>query len=171
MCRLDQSRNAEPAIWMIRITMLKTNKMMSPFLSKLAGRLKEPVQDALLNYQLYNPTSPNEVQKLGNVFGSLIGKGPLNVSDDTGSFSVNPFTGQFNLMGKNFGIGVNANVFDPSAEVNFRFGKAAEPGSNPVMMSSFLNESMPTQSLSAGRAEMEEYLNRYKTNNPYYYRP
>jgi hypothetical protein len=25
--------------------------------------------------------------------------------------------------------------------------------------------------LSAGRAEMEEHLNRYKFNNPYYYRP
>jgi hypothetical protein len=105
------------------------------------------------------------------VFGSLIGKGSLNVSDDTGSFSVNPLTGQFDLMGKNFGIGVNANSFDPSAEVKFRFGKAAEPGNNPVMMSSFLNESMPQQGLSAGRAEMEEHLNRYRSNNPYYYRP
>ena len=144
---------------------------MSPFISKLAGRLQGPIQDALLNYQLYNPASPNDVQKLGNVFGSLIGKGSLNVLDDTGSFSVNPLTGQFDLMGKNFGIGVNANSFDPSAEVKFRFGKAAEPGSNPVMMSSFLNESMPQQGLSAGRAEMEEHLNRYKSNNPYYYRP
>jgi hypothetical protein len=144
---------------------------MSPFISKLAGRLQGPMQDALLNYQLYNSASPNDVQKLGNVFGSLIGKGSLNVSDDTGSFSVNPLTGQFDLMGKNFGIGVNANSFDPSAEVRFRFGKAAEPGSNPVMMSSFLNESMPQQELSAGRAEMEKHLNRYKSNNPYYYRP
>jgi hypothetical protein len=144
---------------------------MSPFISKLAGKFQGPMQDALLNYQLYNPASSNDVQKLGNVFGSLIGKGSLNVSDDTGSFSVNPLTGQFDLMGKNFGIGVNANSFDPSAEVKFRFGKAAEPGSNPVMMSSFLNENMPQQGLSAGRAEMEEHLNRYKFNNPYYYRP
>ena len=144
---------------------------MSPFVSKLAGRLQGPMQDAMLNYQLYNPASPNEVQKLGNVFGSLIGKGSLDVSDDTGSFSVNPLTGQFDLMGKNFGIGVNANSFDPSAEVKFRFGKAAEPGSNPVMMSSFLNESMPQQGLSAGRAEMEKHLDRYRSNNPYYYRP
>ena len=144
---------------------------MSPFISKLAGKFQGPMQDALLNYQLYNPASPNDVQKLGNVFGSLIGKGSLNVSDDTGSFSVNPLTGQFDLMGKNFGIGVNANSFDPSAEVKFRFGKAAEPGNNPVMMSSFLNESMPQQGLSAGRAEMEEHLNRYRSNNPYYYRP
>jgi len=144
---------------------------MSPFLNKLAGRLQEPVQNALLNYQLYNLASPNEVQKLGNVFGSLIGKGALNVSDDTGSFSVNPLTGQFDLMGKNFGIGVNANSFNPSAEIKFRFGKAAEPKSNPVMMSSFLNENMPTQGLSPGRIELEEHLNRYKANNPYYYRP
>jgi hypothetical protein len=144
---------------------------MSPFLSKFAGRLQGPVQDSLLNYQLYNPASPNEVQKLGNLFGSLIGKGSLNVSSDTGSFSVNPLTGQFDLMGRNFGIGVNANSFDPSAEIKFRFGKAAEPGNNPIMMSSFLNESMPQKGLSAGRAEMEEHLNRYKANNPYYYRP
>ena len=143
---------------------------MSPFINKLAGRVQGPMQDAMLNYQLYNPASPNEVQKLGNVFGSLIGKGSLNVSDDTGSLSVNPLTGQFDLMGKNFGIGVNANSFDPSAEVKFRFGKAAEPGSSPVMMSSFLNESMPQQGLSAGRAEMEEHLDRYRSNNPYYYR-
>ena len=144
---------------------------MPSFLNKLAGKWQGPMQDALLNYQLYNPASPNEVQKLGNVFGSLIGKGPLNVSDDTGSFSVNPLTGQFDLMGKNFGIGVNANSFDPRAEVKFRFGKAAEPKSNPMMMSSFLNESMPQQGLSAGRAEAEEHLNKYRANNPYYYRP
>jgi hypothetical protein len=144
---------------------------MPSFLNKLAGKWQGPMQDALLNYQLYNPASPNEVQKLGNVFGSLIGKGPLNISDDTGSFSVNPLTGQFDLMGKNFGIGVNANSFDPSAEVRFRFGKAAEPKSNPTIMSSFLNESMPQQELSAGRAKAEEHLNKYMANNPYYYRP
>jgi hypothetical protein len=146
---------------------------MPPFISKLAGKFQRPMQDTLLNYQLYNPGSPSDVQKLGNVFGSLIGKGSINAVDDTGSFSVNPLTGQLDLMGKNFGIGINANSFDPSAQVKFRFGKAAEtkPMSNPVMMSSFLNESMPQQGLSAGSAEMEEHLNRYRSNNPYYYRP
>jgi hypothetical protein len=141
------------------------------FAGKLASFLSQPTSDALLDFQFYNPNSPEGVQKLGNVFGSLLGKGSMQFSDDTGKVAINPLTGQFELMGKNFGIGINPNQMDPSAQLKFQFGKAAEKPSPPVMMSQFLSEGIKEPSPSAGRQELEQQLERYRSTNPYWYRP
>jgi hypothetical protein len=122
-----------------------------------------------LNTQLYNPASPGELQSIGNVFGSLIGKGSMRFTDDTGSASLNPLTGQFEVMGKNFGLGITPNPNDLSAELKFQFGR--EQSQFPGMMNEFLQQGAEQPMTSAARAEFENQMNRYTTNNPYWYRP
>lgn len=141
------------------------------FAGKLAGFLSQPTANELLNFQMYNPNSPRDVQNLGSVFGSLIGKGPMQLSDNTGRVSINPMTGDFELMGKNLGVGLSPNPIDPSAQVKFQFGKVSEQQSPPVMMSEFLNQGMGEPQMSAGRQALEEQLKNYRSTNPYWYRP
>ena len=142
------------------------------FAGKLASFLSQPTSDALLNFQFYNPSSPEGVQKLGTVFGGLLGKGSMQFADDTGGkASINPLTGEFELMGKNLGIGINPSQVDPSAQLKFQFGKAAEQQAFPVMMSEFLKQGMNKPQRSAGRQALEEQLENYRSTNPYWYRP
>lgn len=142
---------------------------MPNFVNKLAGSWAPAVGDALTNYQFYNPAAPEEGQKLGSVFGSLLGKGSMRFGDETGTASLNPLTGQFEIMGKNFGIGLNPNRFDPSAEFRFQFGKSNQV--MPVMMDEFLQGDFNAPGMSPARQELEQNLEQYRTNNPYWYRP
>ena len=93
----------------------------------------------------------------------------MNFSDETGKASLNPLTGQFELMGKNFGIGLSANQFNPSAELKFQFGKQDQ--TMPVMMEEFMQEGLQAPGISPARQELEQNLEQYKSNNPYWYRP
>ena len=142
---------------------------MPSFVNRLAGSWSPHVTSALSNYQFHNPTAPGEVQQLGNVFGSLLNKGAMTFNDDTGTASINPSTGQLELMGKNFGIGINANRFDPGAQIKFQFGKQelTEPG----MMNQFLEQGLEAPGMSPARQELEQNLEQYQSNNPYWYRP
>ncbi len=141
------------------------------FAGKLASFLSQPTNDALLNFQFYNPNSPENVQKLGSTFGGFLGKGSMQFADETGRAAINPLTGDFEVMGKNFGIGIKPNQMDPSAQLKFQFGKAAEKPLPPAMMSQFLNEGESRPSLSAGRQALEEQLEKYRSTNPHWYRP
>lgn len=141
------------------------------FLNKLAGKFSGPISDTLLNYQLYNPRSPKDLQNVGGLFGSFLGKGAFNLQDETGRASINPMTGEFELMGKNFGIGLNPNQFDLSAQLKFQFGKTAEDQKPATMMSQFLQEEQRVPSQSAGRQALDQQLQEYMINNPNWYRP
>ena len=142
---------------------------MPDFINRLAGAWKPSIDQALFNAQFYNPSSPGQLQQVGNAFGSLLGKGPMQFQDETGSVSVNPLTGQFEAMGKNFGIGFTPNKYNPSAEVKFKFG-GPQP-SYPGMMNQFLGEGQGYPQMSPARQELEEQLNQYRSSNPYWYRP
>ena len=142
---------------------------MPNFGQRLAGAWSQPLQDAMLNTQLYNPASPPELQTIGNTFGSLLGKGAMRFGDNTGTASLNPLTGQFELMGKNIGLGITPNPINPSAELKFQFGK--NQAQFPNMMDQFLQQGVEQPMPSAGRAELENQMNQYTTNNPYWYRP
>lgn len=74
-------------------------------------------------------------------------------------------------MGKNLGLGVSANQYDPGAQLKFRFGKAAEQPIPPQMMFGFLNELNMKPTVSPAKQELETQLDAYRSNNPYYYRP
>jgi hypothetical protein len=145
--------------------------MFGPNSKKFAGAYAKVIEPALFNLSNYNAQSPREVQQLGSLFGSLLGKGSINFNDDTGNVNINPLTGQIEMMGKNFGVGFSANKFDPSAELKFQFGKAANQRFNPIMMQQFLNEGSMQQGISPGRQAMEEQVDQYRSNNPYWYRP
>jgi len=145
---------------------------MPNFGTRLAGAFAKPVGDALLNYQFYNPLAPKDVQNLGGLFGSLLGKGAMRFQDESGeSVSLNPLTGEFELMGNNFGIGINPNQFDPSAQIKFQFGKGTKPQDGPKMMNEFINSGNNQPMISPARQALEDQLNNYRTNNPFWYRP
>ena len=144
---------------------------MPNFGTRLAGAFAQPVGDALMNYQFYNPLAPNDVQNLGGLFGSFLGKGAMRFQDESGSVSLNPLTGEFELMGKNFGVGINPNQFDPSAQIKFQFGKNEPKMFGPQMMNEFLQSGMKQQTVSPARQELENQLEQYRFNNPTWYRP
>lgn len=143
---------------------------MPNFFNKLAGAWSGPVGDALLNFQLYNPNSPADLQKFGSVFGSLLNKGAMTFNDDTGRASLNPMTGDFEIMGKNLGFAISPNPMDPSAQLKFQFGKTTETPKDPVMMMDFLNPVI-APGISPAREALEKQLESYRSNNPYWYRP
>ena len=140
---------------------------MPNFTSKLAGSFAPAISDALLNYQFANPSSPEDLQKVGNVFQSLLGKGSLNFQDKTGRAGLNPFTGQFEAMGKNLGIGLNP--MDRGVELKFQFGKNQAEFTPPMMMNQFLQGNQNIE-VSPARAELEQQLNDYRNTNPSWYR-
>lgn len=142
---------------------------MPGFINKLAGGWKPGIDQAMFNAQFYNTSSPGEVQQLGNAFGALLGKGPMRFQDETGSVSINPLTGQLEAMGKNFGVGFTANKYNPSAEFKFKFG--GPQYSYPGMMNQFLGEGQEYQQMSPAKQELEQQLNQYRSENPYWYRP
>lgn len=142
---------------------------MPSFGSNLAGSWAPRIGEALVDYQFYNPVMPQEGQQLGSLFGSLINKGSMSFGDETGTVGLNPTTGQLEVMGKNFGIGLNANQFNPSAELKFQFGK--QNPMMPRMMDEFLQQGIEAPGMSPARQELEQNLEQYKTNNPYWYRP
>ena len=72
-------------------------------------------------------------------------------------------------MGKNFGIGINANRFDPGAQIKFQFGK--QKSTIPGMMNQFLEQGLEAPGMSPARQELEQNLEQYQSNNPYWYRP
>ena len=142
---------------------------MPNFANKLAGAWAPRIDEALVNYQFYNPTAPQEVQQLGSVFGSLVNQGAMSFGNDTGRVSINPTTGGLEIMGKNFGIGLNANSVDPSAELKFQFGK--EDRMMPTMMNDFMQQGVKAPGMSPARQELEQNLEQYQSTNPYWYRP
>lgn len=142
---------------------------MPGFVNKLAGAWSQPLTDALLNYQFYNPNAPQGLQQAGNLFGSLIGKGSINLNDETGNVSLNPLTGQIEIMGKNLGFGFSANQMNPSAELKFRVGQ--EERQIPMMMNEFMQQGIGMPSSSPAREELEQNLKQYRSNNQYWYRP
>ena len=142
---------------------------MPNFGAKLAGAWAPRVSDALFHYQFNNPSAPSDLKQAGNLVGSILGRGAMNFSDDTGNVSVNPTTGQLEVMGNNFGFGINANSIDPSAEVKFKFGNKQQ--GVPVMMNDFLQGDQQVVPISPARQELENTLNTYRTTNPYWYRP
>jgi len=145
---------------------------MPNFGQRLAGAFAQPVADILLNNQFYNPAAPQDLRNAGSLFGSLLGKGAMNLQDESGgSASLNPLTGEFELMGNNFGIGINPNQFDPSAQVKFQFGKGVKPQAEPRMMNEFIGGDNNQPVISPARQALEDQLDNYRTNNPFWYRP
>lgn len=140
---------------------------MPNFSSRLAGAFAPRINDVLLNYQFTNPSSPEDLQKVGNAFQSFLGKGSLNFQDETGTAGLNPYTGQFEAMGKNLGIGFNP--LDKGVELKFRFGKDPKDFTPPTMMNRFLQGNQDIE-VSPARAELEQQLNDYRNTNPSWYR-
>jgi len=140
---------------------------MPNFIPRLAGSFAPAIGDALLNYQFANPSSPEDLQKLGNAFQSLLGKGSLNFQDETGTAGLNPFTGQLEAMGKNIGVGLNP--MDKGVELKFRFGKNQSDFTPPVMMNQFLQGNQNIE-VSPARAELEQQLEQYRNTNSSWYR-
>jgi len=143
---------------------------MPNFGTRLAGTWGPALKDTLLSTQFNNPSAPADVQQLGNAFGALLNRGSMEFKDDTGSVNLNPMTGQFGLMGNNFGL--NAGVADPSIEARFRFG------AKPQMMqpsNSILGpggDSYDVVSpLSPAQQLREETIYNYQQTNPQWYRP
>jgi hypothetical protein len=143
---------------------------MPNFGTRLAGAWGPALKDTLLSTQFNNPSAPADVQQLGNVFGSLLNRGSMEFKDDTGSVNLNPMTGQFGVMGNNFGLNVGVN--DPSIEARFRFGAKPQvmqqsnailgPGGDTYDVVSPLS---PAQQLR------EETIYNYQQSNPQWYRP
>jgi len=145
---------------------------MPNFGQRLAGEFAQPLADILLNNQFYNPAAPQDLRNVGSLFGSLLGKGAMRFQDESGgSVSLNPLTGEFELMGNNFGININPNQFDPSAQIKFQFGKGVKPQDGPRMMNDFRGGSNNQPVISPARQALEDQLDNYRTNNPFWYRP
>ena len=145
---------------------------MPNFGERLAGAFAQPVADILLNNQLYNPAAPQDLKTVGSLFGSLLGKGAMRLQDESGgSASLNPLTGEFELMENNLGIAINPNQFDPSAQIKFQFGKGVKPQDEPKMMNEFLGSGNNQSKISPARQFLENQLETYRTNNPSFYRP
>ncbi len=148
---------------------------MPGFINQLAGKWSPAINDALLNTQFNNPESPRGVQQLGNLFGSVLGRGSIQLGDQTGTVGINPMTGQFDLMGRNFGLGFQPGR-DPMGQVRFQFGRSAgsipdsELGTPRFGYGPGLEEQQEYKQ-SPAKAELEEQLSQYRKSNSYWYRP
>ena len=98
----------------------------------------------------------------------LAGAWTPSLKDETGTVSLNPIKKQFELMGTNIGIAIDADSFDPSVE--FKFKHEGNTGSSPVMMEEFLNPQGNKPVMSVGQQALEQHLNEYRSKNPDWYR-
>jgi hypothetical protein len=143
---------------------------MPNFGQRLAGAWKPGVENALYSTQFNNPFAPQEVQQLGNVFQSVLNRGALQFKDDTGTVSLNPSSGQLELMGKNFGIGIGAR--DPSAQLLFKFGGNPVDVTPSQSVIGYGGDRYDVQSpLSPAQQLRDEAVYNYQQSNPYWYRP
>jgi hypothetical protein len=143
---------------------------MPNFGQRLAGSWGPAIGNALSDVQFNNPFASKGVQQLGNVFQSVFNRGALKFEDDTGTASLNPTSGQLELMGKNFGIGIGAK--DPSAQLLFKFAGQPVNVTPSQSMIGYGGDQFTVQSpLNPAQQLREEAIYNYQQSNPYWYRP
>lgn len=129
------------------------------------------------------PGAPSDFRKVGTVFSNVLNNNlGITKSDETGSFTFDPFQEGFKLESPGgFGIGVygnkmsapgegfNAMPMGKTVEANFRFGATPKPITNQINIQG-LPEQESNDSESPGRKFLNEFITEDKIDAAHKYR-
>lgn len=170
------------------IPFVQPKKNLSPFSSVTegVGVLKDKFMSGKLG-NFFAGANP--------ILGMATGQ-PMDLGDETGSVSISP-GGGFQLAGKYSTFGFNPfmrNVsgsltnqrgnltvggsfsmgpqgfYDPTVQLNIRAGDRPVPPTNRIDIQGLPQQEMNGPSVSPGRALMNQTVDQYRNENPFYYR-
>tara|TARA_B100001939_G_scaffold97779_1_gene84132 strand:+ start:166 stop:804 length:639 start_codon:yes stop_codon:yes gene_type:complete len=170
------------------IPFVQAKKNLSPFSSVTEG--VGVLKDQFMSGQL-----GNFFADANPILGMATGQ-PMNLGDETGSASISP-GGGFQLAGKYSSFGVNPfmrevsgsltnkrgnltvggrfsmgpqGAYDPTVQLNIRAGDPFVPPTNRIDIQGLPQQEMSVPSVSPGRALMDQTVDQYRNENPFYYR-